>query len=110
MRSALLAAAGLTAVLVLSNPVEAGGLYAEHAHVDSFGNLVIHAPGGYKRILVGRGKVADGATVAAAPRKAWQGEYRRTRPCARYGVRLHGRSYMYGLPDNLVPVLSHCPG
>lgn len=84
----------------------AGGLDRERVHEDSFGNLVIHSPAGYKRILVGAG----GSAVPAAhggPRVAYHaGERLRLTPArdCRFGaVLLHGRSYMYGLPEGVVP-------
>ena len=38
-----------------SGPAEAGWFYRDHAYADSFGNLVIYSPAGYKRIIVGQG-------------------------------------------------------
>ena len=49
----------------LAAPAAAGGLYREHAYADSFGNLVVYAPSGYKRIVVGKGYLADRVASAA---------------------------------------------
>lgn len=91
----------------------AGGLYQDRVHTDSFGNLVIHSPAGYKRIVVGAGEAASGYRAtgshreADAPRIAWHDgrrlELRPYRDCEYGAVLLHGRSYMYGLPDHVVP-------
>jgi hypothetical protein len=91
----------------------AGSLYQDQVHADSFGNLVIHSPAGYKRIVVGAGEAASGYRATGsyyetdAPRIAWHGgqrlQLRPYRDCAFGAVLLHGRSYMYGLPDHVVP-------
>ncbi len=49
--------AALVAVAVAS-PAAASDLYGERVHADSFGNLVIYSPAGYKRIVVGKGYLA----------------------------------------------------
>lgn len=91
-------------------PAGAGGLYQEQVHADSFGNLVIYSPGGYKRIVVGKGYLADEMGGYEPEVVYLEDGYAvdRVRPCERQGVLLHGRSYMYGLPDNVTPVLSAC--
>ncbi|KFB08708.1 hypothetical protein [Nitratireductor basaltis] len=85
-------------------------------YADGYGNLVIHAASGFKRIIVGEGHRLD----AVVPDQAEEPEvvylddtsttersYRRRCP---YGVLVKGRSYMYGLPDNALPVLrADCP-
>lgn len=81
----------------------ASGLIREHRYQDSYGNLVIISPGGSKRILVGRGYLlANVGPISSEPPAD------RVEPlhsgCSREPVLLHGRSYMYGLPDNVVPV------
>jgi hypothetical protein len=91
----------------------AGNLYRDSVHADSFGNLVIHSPAGCKRIVVGAGEAASGYGATGsyyesdAPRIAYHGGQRlRLRPyrdCEFGAVLLHGRSYMYGLPDHVVP-------
>jgi hypothetical protein len=100
---------GCLLAVALAAPAAAGGLYHEHAYADSFGNLVVYSPAGYKRIVVGKGYLAEqfasaedgGAHVVRLHRAPDQYAYVRRGECA---VLLHGRSYMYGLPDNVVPV------
>jgi hypothetical protein len=100
---------------------------AEHIYEDSFGNLIVQSDSGYKRIVVGwsDGVAAQvggayGAKAASKPRviyadrigrgsSAEPDSWREPRRgydvgCSRKPVLLHGRSYMYGLPDNVVPV------
>jgi hypothetical protein len=109
----ILLAATVAAGLLPAAAVHAGSLAGEQIYEDSFGNLVVHSPAGYKRIVVGMGYLADDLNASAeagpavvlyeeAPR-----EYRRAfrdPHCNRQPVLLKGRSYMYGLPDNVVPV------
>lgn len=104
------------AALVLSLLAFAGSAaadgYHDRVHADSFGNLIVHSPGGYKRIIVGQGHLArdlveygGGAPeVVLLDRSDEDGVVRR---CRAPGVLLHGRSYMYGLPDDVVPVPAH---
>ncbi|MDN2582588.1 hypothetical protein [Aquibium sp. ELW1220] len=96
----------------LAGPAAAGG-YHDRVHADSFGNLIIYSPSGYKRIVVGQGHLAQDLadyTRGGAPDVVYldpsDGD-RVVRRCRSQGVLLHGRSYMYGLPDNVVPVLEH---
>jgi len=106
--TALPLAAGL---LVAALPAQAGdGRIAEEYYADSFGNLIVYSPSGYKRIVVGQGHVLaqyerqsraaepevyrDDMAVAEAP------SYRR---CRTLPGMFKGRSYMYGLPDGVVP-------
>jgi hypothetical protein len=101
------------AVPASSKAALAGSLYEEHIHADSFGNLVIYSPAGYKRILVGQGYLAEALQAAQAEAAHPHHDHTRYhrekhrkyhRHCNRQPVLLHGRSYMYGLPDNVVPV------
>jgi hypothetical protein len=99
------------AAAVLAAPAVAGGIYPvkERVHADSFGNLVIYSPAGYKRIVVGKGHLLDEyAARGAGPRVVYLEDepyrVRKVYRCSREGVRLHGRSYMYGLPEHVVPV------
>jgi hypothetical protein len=105
MRSAPLAAALL--IGGLAAPAFADDLYGEQVHADSFGNLVIYSPSGYKRIVVGKGHLApalaritgnDGPTVIYGDAEESYG-----RSCRREPMRWQGRSRMYGLPDHVVP-------
>ena len=101
---------GCVVAVALAAPAGAGGLYREHAYADSFGNLVVYSPAGYKRIVVGKGYMAerlasaedlDGPHVIRLHKAPGAYAYVHRGECA---VLLHGRSYMYGLPDNVVPV------
>lgn len=92
-------------------PALAGSFYHDHAYADSYGNLVIYSPAGYKAIVVGKGYLAP--KLAAASEKTTHVARGQAVPgavyyladhCARSAVLLHGRSYMYGLPENVVPV------
>lgn len=88
---------------------DAGGLYRQHVYADSFGNLIVYSPSGYKRIVVGKGYLADEVRANNAdvgPKVVYLHDGRRgvrRSGCERHAVLLHGRSYMYGLPDNVVP-------
>ena len=101
---------GCLVALAMAVPAAADSFYRDHAYADSFGNLVVYAPAGYKRIVVGKGYLAerlasagesDGPHVVRLHRKPGHYTYAHRGVCA---VLLHGRSYMYGLPDNVVPV------
>jgi hypothetical protein len=100
---------GCLVAVALAAPAGAGGLYQEYAYADSFGNLVVYSPAGYKRIVVGKGYMAEqlaradnsGPHVQRLPETPGDHVYVHRGECA---VLLHGRSYMYGLPDNVVPV------
>lgn len=100
-----IAVAALAALASL--PASAGG-YKDRVHADSFGNLVIYSPAGYKRILVGQGYAADAYNLTGSYYEPevvqLEKEPRdRTLHCYRPPHRWHGRSYMYGLPDHVVP-------
>ena len=93
--------------------VPANAKTRDHVYADSFGNLVIESAAGYKRILVGEGKLAKELSdyVGAGQPKV---EYYREqdsyveRDCYRPPVFVKGRSYMYGLSDGEMPELSPC--
>ena len=107
--------AGLSTLMLLASAgIAPAGGFGEEAHADSFGNLVIHSPAGYKRVIVGRGHLAGGEPVDAA--RGAPGPYvvhldeayedgAVAYGCDRHGVLLHGRSYMYGIDRNVTPVL-----
>ena len=101
-------------------PAAAGGL-GEQVYADSFGNLVVQSPYGTKRIIVGEGRRAKALAAFTAPR------HPASRPspapaaggidrfgyfhdsCYRPAVLIKGRSYMYGLPEGVVPEpAGHC--
>lgn len=105
-RAVLICAAAAFACLASGAVAQAGGLYKERIHADSFGNLIVYSPSGYKRIVVGRGYLADRmrASRASGPKIVYLDRGRDVAgTCHRHAVLLHGRSYMYGLPDNVVP-------
>ena len=104
-----IAAAGLTALVAW--PAMAGGA-RDRVHADSFGNLVIHSPAGYKRIIVGQGHAAEAYNLTGSyyepeePMVVYLDEERarsHVRHCWRPPHRWQGRGYMYGLPDHVVP-------
>lgn len=94
-----------------------GAIAQDFAYADSYGNLVIESAAGYKRILVGRGRDAERVNNFldrgqqrrqpadyVLPRKLYLGY----RDCYRPGAFIKGRSYMYGLAEGEMPVLSDC--
>lgn len=96
------------AVLGASAAASAGNLHRDHVYADSYGNLVIQSPYGHKRILVGQGYRADEFAAAGSdePEVVYLDDedgYRYRDDCYRPPVLLKGRSYMYGLPDGVVP-------
>ncbi len=110
--SAFAAAVGIAALGAI--PAAAGGLFKDRVHADSFGNLVIYSPSGYKRIIVGMGHTADAYNQTGSYYEPADGDVpevvyyddrddRHVRRCHRPPHRFHGRSHMYGLPENVVP-------
>ncbi|WP_048644792.1 hypothetical protein [Nitratireductor soli] len=104
------------AAAAISMPAEAGGYgdaYGGRVYADAYGNLVIHSRAGFKRILVGKGHMADDYAdlgietprVAHLQRHGGSLYLRRSAPCSQ-GVLVKGRGYMYGLPDGVLPVLT----
>jgi hypothetical protein len=89
--------------------------FHDHIYADSFGNLVIQSPNGYKRIIVGQGHLAkslqkyEGVSDAAVyPDQSSDGAYDNSGypeygDCYRPPHLWKGRSYMYGLPDGEIP-------
>ena len=102
-------AAGVAALL--AGPASAESL-RDRVYADSFGNLVIHSSAGYKRLIVGKGEVADAYNLTGSyyepeePRVVYleppRGD-RFVRRCSRPPYSWRGRSHMYGLPDHVVP-------
>lgn len=104
-----IAATGLMALIAL--PAIAGGA-RDRVHADSFGNLVIQSPAGYKRIIVGQGYAAEAYNLTGSyyepeePTVVYldaERARRDVRHCWHPPYRWQGRSYMYGLPDHVVP-------
>lgn len=94
-----------------SGPAEAGWFYRDHAYADSFGNLVIYSPAGYKRIIVGQGhrarEFSDFSGFDTDAPGDLGPEYGREilRDCYNPPLFLMGRSYMYGLADGEMPTI-----
>ncbi|TIP29889.1 MAG: hypothetical protein E5X67_05215 [Mesorhizobium sp.] len=115
-RSRLPAPVSMAVVLVavaigFAAPAHAGA--RDRVYADSFGNLVIQSAAGYKRILVGEGKLAkklSNYVGAGQPKIVYQDEPDdvSSRDCYRPPVFVRGRSYMYGLSDGEMPELSPC--
>jgi len=103
-------------VLALATGFAAPALAEGHrdrVYADSFGNLVIESAAGYKRILVGEGKLAkelSDYTSAGQPSVVYENQSDDVsgRDCYRPPVFVKGRSYMYGLSDGEMPELSPC--
>jgi hypothetical protein len=80
--------------------------HRDQVYADSFGNLVVYSAAGYKRIIVGQGHLARELaefTGSGEPELVILHDHdgypvRRCKP-----VLLKGRSYMYGLPDGVIP-------
>ncbi|CAH2409474.1 hypothetical protein [Mesorhizobium escarrei] len=108
----VLMAVVLVAVAIgFAAPARAGT--RDRVYADSFGNLVIESAAGYKRILVGEGKLAKELSDyvgAGQPKIVYQDEPDNvsSRDCYRPPVFVKGRSYMYGLSDGEMPELSPC--
>ncbi|UUP17479.1 hypothetical protein [Nitratireductor thuwali] len=115
------ALAAMALAIVVAAPAFAGNTAGEHVYEDEYGNLVIHHRAGFKSIVVGKGYLAEEiAPDAPGKPRIVYGVPRETkvvhledkgtlylrpkRSDCRYGALLHGRSYMYGLPANVVPV------
>ena len=111
--SALACTAMLSGLLLATTGAEAGRI-GERSYSDSFGNLVIISPSGYKRIVVGQGDLAE-TSVSGAPDVIYfdepvystsqhrfpEASYR----CSGGAAVYRGRSYMYGLSRDEVAVL-----
>jgi hypothetical protein len=100
-----------------------------YVYADGKGNLVVVKPGSYKQILVGQGKLADSIEkVMGTPvRTADNGpkptviylnahldqdeQYRQidasVGECIGGATVIHGRSFMYGIPRNVTPVINN---
>jgi hypothetical protein len=103
-----------TLAIGVATPVQAGARHHDRVYADSFGNLVIDSAAGYKRILVGEGKMAkqlSDYTGAGQPDVVYgneSDEIADRHDCYRPPVFVKGRSYMYGLSDGEMPELSPC--
>jgi hypothetical protein len=113
MRHAKLSTAALCVLLGLSLPTfaGAGNPAKDRIHADAYGNLVIHSSAGFKRILVGQGHLLrDYAEAGPGPRVVYLDDeayrVRNVYRCIPQPAIVHGRSYMYGLPEGVVPVIA----
>jgi hypothetical protein len=105
----------LAAALTLASSVDASawGRYRDHIYADSFGNLVVQSPSGYKRIVVGQGHLAKELSqyeggepyveYADEDVEVYGDRSYRSHDCYRPPHLWKGRSHMYGLPDGAVP-------
>ena len=95
-------------------PAIAGARHQDRVYADSFGNLVIDSAAGYKRILVGEGKLAkelSAYTSAGQPKVLYEHESDDAisgNDCYRAPAFVKGRGYMYGLSDGEMPDLTPC--
>lgn len=107
---AALLAFGLAAVPIAD--ASAWSRFHDQIYADSYGNLVIQSPSGSKRIVVGQGHLAkglreyegvktDGDVLYLNRYDGADGSY--YNDCYRPPYLWKGRSYMYGLPDGVVP-------
>ncbi len=98
---AAVAAAGL-----LASPARAAEGGRDRVRADSFGNLVINSPAGYKRIIVGMGHVAEAYRLTGSYYEPEVVELDAMRPgprCARPPHVWYGRDRMYGLDRGEIP-------
>lgn len=100
-----------------------------YIYADNKGNLVVVKPGSYKQILVGQGKLADSIKKAMETPEpasdegkkptviylnANQGQDEQYQQidasvgeCIGGATVIHGRSFMYGVPRNVTPVINN---
>lgn len=98
------AGGALALVIGLAQPATAGGFHKERVYDDSYGNLVVISPSGYKRIVVGMGYLAPEYQDRHGPRVVELDEARpRHLHCTTPPYLWKGRSYMYGLADGEIP-------
>lgn len=108
MSTLLRSAFVVAAVSCYAIPATAYELDGESYHADTFGNLIVYSPSGYKRIIVGQGHLLaeyEAEQAAANPGVVYYDEpARRSVHRCRYEPGMFkGRSHMYGLPDGVVP-------
>lgn len=109
MRRTLSVLAAAAALAALAAMPAAAGSVKDRVYADSFGNLVIHSPSGYKRIIVGQGEAAEAYNLTGSyyePEVVYlesERPKRHLRRCHRPPYLWRGRSHMYGLPENVVP-------
>lgn len=102
----LFALAAVAAAGLLTLPAIAAEGGRDRVHADSFGNLVIYSPAGYKRIIVGMGHVAEAYRMTGSyyePDVVELDAARAEPHCARPPHVWYGRDRMYGLPQGKIP-------
>lgn len=88
------------AALALGAATAEAGRLKERVYDDSFGNLIILSPSGYKRIVVGMGHIA---AELAAEERAGPGSGQWRVHCEYRPVLWKGREQMWGLAEGEVP-------
>ena len=101
MRTGIIGAVAAAAALAFSIGAAEAGRVKERVYDDSFGNLIIISPSGYKRIVVGMGYIAAEMEAEERARYAEGGRYHRH--CEYRPVLWKGREQMWGLADGEVP-------
>ncbi len=104
LNTTLLVAA--SALLAVASTPALGGRLKERVYDDSFGNLIIISPAGYKRIVVGMGHLAADYESPRAPEVVYLEGARRgpqLKRCHQPPVLWKGRGYMYGLAEGEIP-------
>lgn len=97
------------AATLVASAAFAGGQGSDRVHADSFGNLVIQSQAGYKRIIVGMGHTAEAYNQTGSyyePEVVYLDAPQPSRSvtvCSRPPHVWHGRSYMYGLQEGVIP-------
>lgn len=108
---ACLATIACLSVVVWAADAFAWSRFHDHVYADSFGNLVVQSPSGFKRIVVGQGYLAKdfaqyertGEPDVVYLQDEDLGRLELFRDCFRPPYQWKGRSFMYGLPDGVIP-------
>ncbi len=92
---------------MMAGLASADDLVHDAVYANSFGNLVVQSPYGYKRIIVGEGyraKQLMGYSQNSEPKVLYADPAEAVAVnCYRPPMMWRGRSFMYGLPDGVVP-------
>ena len=111
-RMSIAGALACATVVAFGSQASADSRVRDRVYADSFGNLIIHSAAGYKRIVIGEGHLAKELGAYTGSDEPAVIEYQPGRVVVRDcpAVLLKGRSYMYGLPDHVVPqpALDYC--
>lgn len=110
MSTLLLAASAAATLAIATAPASAYEIDGDIYRADSSGNLIIYSASGYKRIIVGKGHLLAQYQAEHAvpdPDVVYYDDERPVKPdisrCRVEPGMFKGRSYMYGLPDGVVP-------